>query len=212
MRNLNANQLPQQSALERELDRLVRESEALAEELAATSEAEPTLSQEEMNRLRSLGYIFEVEVEKKTIIEVEWGSSINVGGKGTAAPYLGYGWSEPESTHNWSDGNEASLEFLIEPTDSDLELELKLKPFLVPGKVDQQRIRISVGDRSVGEFRLTKDELQVVRITIPNETFEGSDLTVVLGLPDAESQVTINAGGDARKLAIAIESMKLSLK
>ena len=76
--------------------------------------------------------------------------------------------------------------------------ELKLKPFLVPGKVDQQRIRISVGDRSVGEFRLTKDELQVVRITIPNETFEGSDLTVVLGLPDAESQVTINAGGDAR--------------
>jgi arylsulfatase A-like enzyme len=67
MRNLNANQLPQQSALERELDRLVRESEALAEELAAPSEVEPTLSQEEMNRLRSLGYIFEVEVEKKRL-------------------------------------------------------------------------------------------------------------------------------------------------
>ncbi len=211
-RNLSAEQLPQQLALERHLDRLMRESQALAEELGELSVAEALLNEEEQERLRALGYMFQVEVTQEALREVEWGSPINFGVEGTAATYLGYGWSKPESQHNWSDGKEASFDFLIEPTDADLELELKLRPFLVPGKVDQQRIRISVGDHSIEELRLTESDLQVVRITIPNDTFEGSDLTVVLGLPDAENPLAINAGGDARKLAIAMVSMILGFK
>jgi len=151
-----------------------------------------------------------VEVAREPRREMKWGLPLTVGVAGTAAPFLGYGWSAPGSSHRWNNGKEASFNFLIEPTGADLTLEMRLRPFLVPGKVEQQRIQISVGDRSIAELNLTEPGVQSVRVSIPNETFEGSELPVVLGLPDAESQRRINAGGDWRTLAIAMGSLSLA--
>jgi hypothetical protein len=151
-----------------------------------------------------------VEVAREPRREMKWGLPLTFGVAGTAAPFLGYGWSAPGSSHRWNNGKEASFNFLIEPTGADLTLEMRLRPFLVPGKVEQQRIQISVGDRSIAELNLTEPGVQSVRVSIPNETFEGSELPVVLGLPDAESQRRINAGGDWRTLAIAMGSLSLA--
>ena len=70
--------------------------------------------------------------------EYEWGEAVQFGIEGNAAAYVGRGWTTPGSRHGWNSGHEASLNFLVPPTASDLELEMKLKPFLAPGRDDEQ--------------------------------------------------------------------------
>ena len=124
---------------------------------------------------------------------------------------FGNGWSGAEAAHRWNDGKEASLHISVPANDVALELELTLFPFLVPGKVDQQRIQVSAGGRSLGAYKLTKGGDQSLRVSIPNEVVKKStEMTVVLGLPDAVSPKMTSGSGDTRQLAIGMRSVSLT--
>jgi hypothetical protein len=153
-----------------------------------------------------------VRVAQDVMEEYKWGEPVQFGVAGNATPYLGTGWTTPMSRSSWNNGTEASLNFLLPPTQSELELEIHLKPFLFPGVLDRQRVRVSIGSVEIGEWVLTENAFQRVRMTIPNESISGPNVKISLGLPDAESPIQINAGADVRKLAIAVSSLRLREK
>jgi hypothetical protein len=154
----------------------------------------------------------EITVADNEVQVYDWGDTIQFGVEGNASRYLGYGWTTSGSEHGWNNGTEASLNFVLEPTDANVELEILLRPFLAPGLVDQQRVKISVGNQSIGEWVLTKYKFQTVRMTIPNSALNDPNLKIVLSLPDAESPLKLGVGNDKRRLAIAVVRMKLNLQ
>ena len=69
--------------------------------------------------------------------------------------YLGTGWSTPSPGRTWNDGKSAEVVFGIEAPERDVEVTIGYFAYIVPGKVDRQRIRIWVNDVSLRERVIT---------------------------------------------------------
>jgi hypothetical protein len=113
-------------------------------------------------------------------------------------PYLWYGWSRPEPDIRWSNGGRAAIVFsLLQPQPSTLRIELQ--PFLVPGKIDVQRIEVSLNGQQLDTLRVTDSEHRVYSIALPALQ---ADNILTLSFPDAESPAALGLSEDPRLLAI----------
>jgi hypothetical protein len=59
-----------------------------------------------------------------------------------------YGWSTSEEQFRWTETNEAGMAFTLDKTDYS-SLQIKLGTFLVPGKLDAQRVNIVLNEKSL---------------------------------------------------------------
>ena len=113
----------------------------------------------------------------------------------------------------WNDGNMAVLDFHIAKPQSDIELIANIKPFIAPGRLDYQRVKIYINDKKVGEWTVTKSNFHDEAIDIPRDYFkEGGLVKLRFALPDAESPSILGINGDLRKLALAFHSVVLKNK
>jgi hypothetical protein len=154
-----------------------------------------------------------------------YGSVIEFGGKGNYFEYEGEGWGPPEAGFTWTDGRRASLLIPIEKTESDVEMTATLLSFLVPGKLDSQRVNILINDEQVGQWVVRRPEtgwwrrlssridrtkrFQGQRVIIPRHLLKGSRMTITFELPDAASPAALRASGDNRILGIAVRRIVL---
>ncbi len=142
-----------------------------------------------------------------------WGQTIEFGTRGNSSGYQKAGWSSPEEGINWNDGVQSELFIHVPPPHAPVLLKIFAKPFILPGKVDSQRLRIIVNNRLVGELRLSQPQFQDVVFEIPASVFHGFAATIVqLETPDAKSPRELGAGSDERRLGIAVRTVQLSLK
>jgi hypothetical protein len=80
--------------------------------------------------------------------------------------------------------------------------------YIVPGKVDRQRVRIWVNDFSLGEKTFTTGKGQALQAVIPRAALQGDRMVVRFELPDAVAPREIGAGPDSRELAIGLYSFE----
>jgi hypothetical protein len=122
-----------------------------------------------------------------------------------ADKFLWYGWSGPEPDFRWTSAGEATVTFKLE-TPIDLLLNVKATPFLIPGKVERQGVRISVNGKLVSSLVL--DEAKEYDFALRLSARDLKQLNVLsLSLPNAASPRSLGIGYDSRHLGLAVHSI-----
>lgn len=121
-----------------------------------------------------------------------------------------FGWSSPEKSFTRTNGKTASWSFPLPEGKSDIVMKIKLQPFLVPGKLERQRMKVSIEGKEVYKLILTKTGVQDVEINIPRTLIKNPMLNIVISLPDAVSPDQHGLGNDGRQLGIAVWSVIFS--
>ena len=99
--------------------------------------------------------------------------------------FLWYGWSAREPGFRWTDRNKAAVVFALGELKPAV-LRLKLGAFLVPGKLEEQRVNVELNGRQIAELRLKNAEPQEYSIALPSG-FPQESVAELYALPDAES-------------------------
>lgn len=124
-----------------------------------------------------------------------------------AGQYLGYGWSVPETVSRWSDHGKAVIAFRIAPA-GPATLLVKLAPFLVPGKLDQQRLSIRINNQPAGNLTLQESGAREYSIPLPAGLLSDKNI-LTLELPDAESPKNLGISEDTRRLGITVQWLQI---
>jgi hypothetical protein len=125
-----------------------------------------------------------------------------------ADKYLWYGWADREERFRWTDGKEAALVFSLNPV-TDIQLNMKLGPFLPKGMVGEQRVYVTLNGQQIETLVLREDKANEYRLLLPKGLLRDRN-QLVFGLPDASSPKTLGINkDDPRLLGIAMYWMNL---
>ncbi|MEM9530705.1 MAG: class I SAM-dependent methyltransferase [Pseudomonadota bacterium] len=157
------------------------------------------------------------EAEKPADTSYKLGEEIQFHAGGNADPYLRAGWVGREKHHSWMQGEESWMVMVVDELrtlqhDQTLELLIQGRPFVVPGKHEEQTLTLRVNGAEVGTLRLK--EATTARFTIPVSVI-GSEriLRLCFAHPDARRPVELIEGSTDKKiLAFAAQVMTLKLR
>ncbi|HKR02124.1 MAG TPA: hypothetical protein VJT09_15705 [Pyrinomonadaceae bacterium] len=120
--------------------------------------------------------------------------------------YLWYGWSTADEGERWSD-NSSSIIFKL----ADLRtrtLRLQITPFLVPGKLEEQRVKVALNEQLISTLVLNQPAPEVHSLTLPAELLRERNV-LSFEVPNAESPQKLGAGEDARRRGINVQWVEL---
>jgi len=136
------------------------------------------------------------------------GDELTAGPEGTLNDYLGEGWSAPEPEHIWNDGPRAILRFPIKQVHSDLKMIVRCTPFVVPDRLESQRVNVLAGGKMVEKW--TVGEAGEYHCLIPRSEVKDGTLQVSLEYTDAVSPKSLGVSEDDRRLGLAVHSIKIT--
>ena len=116
--------------------------------------------------------------------------------------FLWYGWSGRELAFRWTYGNSAAVVFALRDSKPTV-LRIKLGVFLVPGRLEEQRVNIALNGRQITTLRLREAEPREYSLVLPVELLREKNV-LSFNLPDAESPATFGLSDDARLLGINV--------
>jgi hypothetical protein len=127
---------------------------------------------------------------------------------GNSSMFTMEGWSGQEKIHRWTDGTQSTLAVALSPCEFRCDLELLVRPFTVPDRLDLQRLQILVNETPVARFDIAHQS--ILRCGIPISVLSESELTIVrFTHPDAASPASFAVSDDPRLLALAFKRMKI---
>lgn len=122
----------------------------------------------------------------------EPGTRIDFGDPGSTAPYLDYGWREPDPVvkGTWTDGRSAQLTLPLRfPDDADFLMDIEMKAYNWGSAANGQRVIVTVNGINMAKLHVKERENFSVRI--PKSAAAGSALSIRFALPDAVSQLAV---------------------
>jgi len=139
-----------------------------------------------------------------------WGTVLQLNAKSDLKPYLDKGWSTPEATHIWSNGNNSIIRMHITPPKSErLELICNIAPFLFPSKgLTQQKVGISINGNPVGDF-IIKTPMKLVVPFSKSLIANSNQIILDFSLPNATVGQDIGVAGEGRMLGLAFSSIAI---
>lgn len=138
-----------------------------------------------------------------------WGSVIQFGDVGNAFNYKGAGWSFPVSGYEWTGGHQVELTVPVDPVATDVLFTIAGMPFVSPGKVNRQRMRLLVGGEAVADWTLDEFRGYQLSATIPRHLVH-SPLQIVLEFPDAQRPQELGISPDSRLLGMAVQQIRMT--
>jgi hypothetical protein len=128
----------------------------------------------------------------------------------SAADYLWYGWSVREAGSRWSNADRAAVIFSIDDLTRASSLKLRIfgAPFIAPGKLDSQRILITLNGQKLAEWTSSSSEPAERIIEIPARLLQQNN-TVIFQLPDAASPRRLGVSNDDRLLGLSVQWIEL---
>jgi hypothetical protein len=133
-----------------------------------------------------------------------WGTPLTFGRSGSFKAYSDGGWTVTRGNEiNWTQGPESGLSVPLPESGRDVRMTFKVRPLLAPGKLERQRVRVTVNGIDVGDLELTEPKFKTHEMIIPASAIRGGRLAVRFHLPDAAAPKTLGTGEDDRALALA---------
>ncbi|MGA3123147.1 MAG: hypothetical protein ABSF69_20440 [Polyangiaceae bacterium] len=128
---------------------------------------------------------------------------------GTAAsdPYLGAGWADGERDFRWAVGREDSVVRFRVPEARSGTLEMDLGAYLLPGKLPEQRLIVSMNDREIADLSIQKRAFDVYRFVVPDGVMREANV-LCLRHPDAASPAALEGKRDSRLLGMIVRSIR----
>jgi hypothetical protein len=118
-----------------------------------------------------------------------------------ANKYFWYGWNEGAPDARWAE-KKAALVFAVAELRPGL-VRVFMMPYLVPGKLESQRVRLLLNDHELLSTTLTEPAGQSFGVQLPPEVLQEEN-TIVFELPDAEAPLNLGSGSDPRPRGIRI--------
>ena len=154
--------------------------------------------------------------EKRLTVAIEkpaykYGTRIQFGMTGNGDSFMGVGWSACDALFCWSDGHLSRITLPVEASSEDLDLHIRLLPFVIKPKISRQRIRVSVNGLQLAEWTGTEKKSQDFTLRIPAGHVTGNELQISFEFPDATKPYLLNLGGDRRLLGAGLESLQIDI-
>ena len=135
------------------------------------------------------------------------GTLLRFGNEGNAGPFLGSGWSYPETNFQWTADEVAEIVLQFEGSPGDMVLSFTAHPHL-GGETSAQEVTVSWNGALVGEW--TVAEGKSFHTLIMSHITGGATTGVLrFHIPGSFSQTSRNLGGDPRRLGIAVHELVL---
>ena len=154
--------------------------------------------------------------EKSLTVAIEkpvyqYGTKIQFGMTGNGDSFMGVGWSACDARFCWSNGHSSFINLPIETSGKDLDMHIRLIPFVIKPQIPRQRIRVLVNGTQLVEWIGTERKFQNFKLRIPAEYVTGKELQISFELPDAVRPNLLDLGGDKRLLGAGLVSLKLDV-
>jgi hypothetical protein len=121
--------------------------------------------------------------------------------------YLWYGWSGREACCRWSNAGRAAIRFSLEKVFAS-RLEIRMGAFIVPGKLNGQRVEVELNGQPLTMLDLKEAEAKSYSIELPGNLLRERNV-LTLNLPDAESPSALKVSDDTRLLGINLQWMQI---
>ena len=122
-----------------------------------------------------------------------------------ADKYLCRGWSGHEPSLRWTDKKKAFIVFALDEIKAST-LRIKLAPFLASGKVESQRVKLSLNDQPIDS--LVVNGPKDFTFALPQTMLREKNI-LAFELPDATSPASLGISPDSRLLGINAAWMEI---
>jgi hypothetical protein len=141
----------------------------------------------------------------------EINSPLDFGQTQNSGVVLQGGWSESEGGFRWAIGPRAGLKFLFSSAERPRRLRILLCPFIVPGKLDRQRININFPSGTTPDtIELTQGIHQELIIELSPLPPRSKVFHLQFGFPDACRPKDLGLSEDTRLLSVGFFEFTLS--
>jgi len=138
-----------------------------------------------------------------------YGTRVDFGTE-AADRYLWYGWGGREPFSHWTVRGQATLTFSLPKIEESI-LRLRLAPFLVPGKLERQRVDVQLNDWPIASLTLSEHAPRDIEIVLPGSALRDENV-LALNLPDAAYPRSFNVSDDVRLLGVNVQWMEIAPK
>jgi hypothetical protein len=139
-----------------------------------------------------------------------WGTPLTFGRSGSFKPFGDGGWTVTRGSEiNWTQGKDTGLLLPVDGSNRDVRVRFKVRPMLVKGVLDRQRVTVMVNGRLLTEMELTEARFETHELIIPSDMIENDQISLRFLLPDAASPKSLGSGEDDRELALAFLQIQL---
>ena len=121
-----------------------------------------------------------------------------------AEKYLWYGWSIAEPESRWTNATHATIIFSLSEI-APLTLQLKMAPFVVPGKLDEQHVTIKLNGQTLSALALRNPELSIYSLSLPADALRQKNILDFQAL-GAATPASFGINEDQRQLGIRVAS------
>jgi hypothetical protein len=129
---------------------------------------------------------------------------------GNAGPYLREGWCNRERKFTWTQGKVSFMEIPVKEPQADYQIEMHLRPFIVPAKLPSQDLDVYVNGSLVSRSSLRGAD-KPVTFVVPKDLVVDQSMKLRFDLPDAcRPSDLIPDHKNNRVLAIAFEKLVLA--
>lgn len=125
---------------------------------------------------------------------------------GDSNTYIMYGWSDQESTHRWTEGSKASLQFRLQNFDHrDLVLRLNANGYL-SGGLPHQKVGFSINGSKVAEWQVAGPAIYEAVIPAGLVAEDGT-INLAFDISDPRAPCDVSESKDCRKLGMAVREL-----
>jgi hypothetical protein len=135
-----------------------------------------------------------------------YGTRVDFGTE-AADKYLWYGWGGREPFSHWTVRGQATLTFSLPKIEASI-LRLRLAPFLVPGKLERQRVEVQLNDRPIASWTLSDQAARDIEIALPGSVLRNKNV-LAFNLPDAAYPKSLNVSDDMRLLGVNVQWIEI---
>jgi hypothetical protein len=145
----------------------------------------------------------------RELVKLNADDVVKFGIDGNAETFQQYGWGDPREGFTWTSGSRSSLELPVGNLEGNaLVLKAKLVPFLVPNKLESQKVDIFAGGLRIDSWNVSNPgEYQ---ITIPNSRIDNGVLRIAFDLKSATSQKALGLNSDSEILSLQFHDLKIA--
>lgn len=135
--------------------------------------------------------------------------SIDFGSHGNSQGFALTGWSVPEATETWAIGTASRIVLPRPSTPAAYVVVLRLRPHVITGKIEAQRLGVTVNGTMLDAFTLTHATTRACVIPWSVVTARPK-LEIDFAMPDAARPTNLANSTDSRLLGVAFTSLRLT--
>ena len=137
-----------------------------------------------------------------------YGTKINFGASGNAAPYKVSGWNSPEPESTWTAGQAAKLAFKIPPASNAVTFKAVVSGFVKPPELPSQPVTVVINGQEVAHWEIAAKG--VAQMDIPAQFTQNGKLELEFRLPKAASPASLGVSIDERVLGMCFYELELT--